>query len=136
MQSGVLQAGIAAAAIFVSACVPARQQDEKVVPVHEEPRHHLVFDGADARILDIQIPPGNTTLFHTHSNPVLYVNMSSSRTRSQTLGRDWSGGDSSQPAAGRGVQSSGTAGTASNPVAPSAEPVAGRMNSVTGYSTR
>ncbi len=71
----------------------AQQQDEKVVPVHEEPRHRLVFDSPVARVLDIQIPPGDTTLFHTHSNPILYVNMSSSQTRSQTLGQEWSGGE-------------------------------------------
>ena len=70
----------------------AARQDDKVVPVHQEPRHRLVFDNPVTKILDIQIPPGATTLFHTHSDPILYVPMSSSQTRSQTLGRDWSGG--------------------------------------------
>ena len=71
------------------------QQAERVVPVHQEPRHHLVFDSPGTRILDVQIPPGDTTLFHTHSDPILYVTMSTSRTRSQNIGEDWSA-----PAAG------------------------------------
>ena len=104
----------------------AQQQDEKVVPVHEEPRHRLVFDSPVARVLDIQIPPGDTTLFHTHSNPILYVNMSSSQTRSQTLGQEWSGGEAAARPAPRPPAAPAGAG------APPA--VFGRMNSVTSYS--
>ena len=66
-------------------------QEDKVVPVHQEPRHHLKFDAPGTRILDIQIPPGDTTLFHTHSDPILYVIISTSQMRSQTLGAEWSG---------------------------------------------
>ena len=95
----------------------AQAPDDKVVPVHEEPRHRLVFDSPGARILDIQIPPGDTTLFHTHSHPILYVNMSSSQTRSQTLGQEWSGGATARPAP-----------AAAPPAAPR------RMNSVTSYA--
>jgi quercetin dioxygenase-like cupin family protein len=109
---------LAASALLVVSVVA--QQDEKVVPVHEEPRHRLVLDRPETRILDIQIPPGDTTLFHTHSDPILYVNMASSQTRSQTHGREWSGGEAAkQPA---------TAAAPSAPFRP------GRMNSVTSYS--
>jgi quercetin dioxygenase-like cupin family protein len=74
------------------------QPADKVVPVHEEPRHRLIFDSPGTRILDVNIPPGDTTLFHTHSDPILYVNMSASQTRSQTLGGEWLGGDTAQAA--------------------------------------
>lgn len=66
--------------------------DESPVPVHEEPRHHLVFDSASIRILDIQIPPGDTTKFHTHDTAILYVPIARSQTRSQASGAEWSGG--------------------------------------------
>lgn len=92
-------------------------QDETIVPVHEEPRHHLVFDSPGTRILDVQVPPGDTTLYHTHSDPILYVSMSASRTRSQTLGGQWSGGDASQPASAA-------------PAAP------GRITSTTSYAVK
>lgn len=31
------------------------------VPVYEEPRHRLVFQNRYARVLDVVIPPGDTT---------------------------------------------------------------------------
>ncbi len=103
------------------------QQDDKVVPVHQEPRHHLVFESPGTRILDVQIPPGDTTLYHTHTDPILYVSMSASQTRSQTLGRDWTGGGASQqtePVATRGSL-------------PQIAPVRpGRMTSTTSYVTQ
>jgi quercetin dioxygenase-like cupin family protein len=123
--------------------LPARQP-ERVVPVHQEPRHHLVFDSPNTRILDVQIPPGDTTLFHTHSDPILYVTMSTSRTRSQNLGGDWSA-----PAAPGAPDAPGTPGAPGAPAAPSAPsapsapgaPVSptvppGRMMSTTSYAER
>jgi len=85
----------AAIAVFGAHLVSVQgaTQEEKIVPVHEEPRHHLVFDSPEMRIVDVQIPPGDTTLFHTHTDPILYVTMSTSVTRSQVLGREWSGGE-------------------------------------------
>lgn len=81
-----LMTGMAAPAL---AQAPAAAATEKWVPVFEEPRHHLVVDTPTLRILDIQIPPGDTTLFHMHNSAMIYVPISSSRTRSQTLGEDW-----------------------------------------------
>jgi hypothetical protein len=64
---------------------------QQAVPVHEEPLHHLVFNDDVAFILDVQIPSGDTTLYHTHTDPILYVSIGTSRTRSQVMGRDWVG---------------------------------------------
>ena len=100
------------------------QPAEKIVPVHEEPRHRLVFDSPGTRILDINVPPGDTTLFHTHGDPILYVSMSAARTRSQRLGSEWSGGEAAQ-------------GLNPKPPAPAVQPAAdrpGRMTSTTSYA--
>ena len=64
---------------------------QQAVPVHEEPRHQLVFEDDVALILDVQIPAGDTTLYHTHADPIFYVSIGTSRTRSQVMGRDWIG---------------------------------------------
>ena len=64
---------------------------QQAVPVQEEPRHQLVLDDEVAFILDVQIPPGDTTLYHTHADPIFYVSIGTSRTRSQVMGRDWVG---------------------------------------------
>ncbi len=72
---------------------------EKIVPVFEEPRHHLIVDTPTLRILDIQIPPGDTTLFHMHNSAMIYVPISSSRTRNQNLGEEWPAPSAAAPAA-------------------------------------
>ncbi len=87
MAVGLVAAGPAAA--YAQAPAPAAGSTEKWVPVFEEPRHHLVVDTPTLRILDIQIPPGDTTLFHMHNSAMIYVPISSSRTRNQNLGEDW-----------------------------------------------
>jgi hypothetical protein len=102
-------------------------QSDKVVPVHEEPRHRLVFESPQTRILDVQIPAGDTTLFHTHSDPILYVSMSQSQTRSQTLGREWG-----EAPAASAAQAAATAPAA--PAASAAPARPGRMTSTTSYA--
>ena len=64
---------------------------QQAVAVHEEPRHDLVFEDSSAFVLDVQIPSGDTTLYHTHTDPIFYVSIGTSRTRSQVMGRDWVG---------------------------------------------
>jgi quercetin dioxygenase-like cupin family protein len=73
-------------------------QDPPPVPLAQEPRHHVVFESPSTRIHDIQIPPGDTTLFHTHDTAILYVPIARSTTRSQALGAEWSGGGTAAPA--------------------------------------
>ena len=80
------------AGLPTEAVAQASTGQEKFVPVFQEPRHHLVVDTAALRIVDIQIPPGDTTLFHRHDSPMLYVPIASSRTRNQKIGEEWSGG--------------------------------------------
>jgi quercetin dioxygenase-like cupin family protein len=98
------------------ACIAAHPTGaQQVVPVHQEPLHRLVFESGPTRILDIRIPPGDTSLFHTHDAPNLYVSFSSPPTRSQVLGGEWS-----------------LPGTA----AARAEPAPGGLSSATGYAEK
>ena len=66
--------------------------DQPIVPVYHEPHHRQVFQYGPVRILDLQIPPGDRSWFHSHESPVLYVTLGTSATRTQNLGGDWSGG--------------------------------------------
>jgi hypothetical protein len=57
---------------FVIACLLVSQQlfaqpQQMAVPVEKEPYHRIVFQNQNVRIYDILIPPGEATLFHTHS---------------------------------------------------------------------
>lgn len=63
-----------------------------IMPVHQEPHHRQVFQRGPMRILDLQIPPGDVSWFHTHEWPVYYLTTSDSPTVSQTLGEEWGAG--------------------------------------------
>ncbi len=98
--------------------------ESPIVPVHEEPHHREVFHYGTTRILDLRVPPGDISWFHSHEWPVLYMTLGTSRVRTQNLGSDWGGGGGggarppgAQPpanaAAGSAPAASGPAGSAS-----------------------
>lgn len=64
---------------------------QEAVPVDREPRHRLVWEDGPVRVLDVRIPPGDTTLFHIHDAAILYVPVAVSPTDAQPLGGGWSG---------------------------------------------
>ncbi len=55
------------------------------VQVSQEPRHHKVFENEWVRILDVHIPPHDTTLMHKHSTPSVFIVLSNTKTGSQVL---------------------------------------------------
>jgi quercetin dioxygenase-like cupin family protein len=112
--------------------------DQPIVPVYHEPHHRQVFQYGPVRILDLQIPPGDMSWFHSHESPVLYVTLSTSATRTQNLGGEWSGGGrgagarpGGPPADGRGTPPRAgappAAGRGTGPQAP-------RATSTTSYA--
>ena len=66
------------------------------VPVREEPRHQPVLENKYFRLLDVWLPAGDTTMYHIHATPSLFVILSSTRTASQTKDSSW-GSDRSEP---------------------------------------
>jgi hypothetical protein len=58
------------------------------VPVRNEPRHHNIFDNGTVRILDVHIPPGDTSLFHIHATPSVFLVLSDRRTGSQIISEE------------------------------------------------
>lgn len=55
------------------------------IQVSQEPRHHKVFENEWVRILDVHIPPHDTTLMHKHSTPSVFMVLSNTKTGSQVL---------------------------------------------------
>ncbi len=99
-----------------------------VVPVHEEPHHRQVFQYGATRILDLRVPPGDMSWFHTHEWPVLYMTLGTSAVRTQNLGSDWSGG---------GARAGNPqAGAAPRPAQPPPERRMPRATSTTSYMER
>lgn len=64
------------------------------VLVHEEPRHRPVFQSDQIRMLNVQLLPGDTTLYHIHHTPSLFIYFSSTTTGSQLSGGNSSTGRS------------------------------------------
>ena len=82
----------------------AGQGQTPVMPVHQEPHHRQVFQNGPMRIIDLQIPPGDMSWFHSHEWPVFYLTVADSQTRTQILGEEWGAGR------GRGAAPGGAAG--------------------------
>ena len=59
------------------------------VPVREEPRHKPVLLNKYIRLLDVWLPPGDTTMFHIHATPSLFVVLTNTLTTSQVMGGTW-----------------------------------------------
>jgi quercetin dioxygenase-like cupin family protein len=108
------------------------ERQNPVVPVYQEPHHRQVFQHGPMRILDLQLPPGDISWFHSHESPVLYVTLGTSRTRTQNLGEDWGGRGARAGGAGRGTAPAGA--PAPTPPAAAATPPAPRATSTTSYA--
>jgi len=79
-----------AATLYCS--VRLRAQDSLVdkralnaIPVSKEPRHHIVFENKWIRVLDVRIPPGDTSLFHKHETPSVFIVLSDTKTGSEAI---------------------------------------------------
>ena len=93
-----------------------------IMPVHQEPHHRQVFQRGPLRILDLQLPPGDVSWFHTHEWPVYYLTTSDSPTVSQNLGEEW----------GAGRRGRGPAPNAGGAPAPAAAPPPGTAPAARG----
>lgn len=69
------------------------------VAVRNEPRHHNVFENDFVRVLDVFIPPGDTTQFHVHATPSLFIPFTTAKTASQIMGAQLLPGSNSLPGA-------------------------------------
>ena len=85
----------------------ARIADQPIVPVHDEPHHRQLFQYGPTRILELQVPPGDISWYHTHEWPVLYLTLSQSQTRTQNLGADPAAAGRGAAGAGRGAAGGG-----------------------------
>ncbi len=55
--------------------------------VKDEPRHHLVFENEYLRILDVHLAPNDTTQYHVHQTPSVFIALSKTITTNQSLGQ-------------------------------------------------
>ncbi len=111
----------------------AGQGQTPVMPVHQEPHHRQVFQHGPMRIIDLQIPPGDMSWFHTHEWPVFYLTVADSQTRTQILGLEWGArARGAGPAAPAGPRGAAPPAAAAPAAAPPAGPPAGQRAGAPG----
>jgi quercetin dioxygenase-like cupin family protein len=71
--------------LFLS-CMFAGQEAAAPVLVENEPLHHVVLKNESVIVMHLTLPPGERTLYHTHSHDRVAVNLSSTSITQQTLG--------------------------------------------------
>ncbi len=59
------------------------------VQVSKEPLHKKVLENKYLRLLDVWIKPGDTTLYHIHSTPSLFLHFTNTVVCSQAKGEAW-----------------------------------------------
>jgi quercetin dioxygenase-like cupin family protein len=120
--------GVLAQPSEAPAPVSRADRQSPVVPVHQEPHHREVFQHGTTRILDLQVPPGDMSWFHSHEWPVLYMTLGTSQVRTQNLGSDWGGG-------GGGARPAGAAPAGAAPAPPAQPPPARRTPRATSTTS-
>jgi len=75
-----------AAILFYAASVCAQVQ------VSKEPMHKKVLENKYIRLLNVWIQPGDTSLFHIHSTPSVFLILTTATTVSQIMGGEWEKG--------------------------------------------
>ncbi len=81
----VLWAAVSACLLFAEQAVA---QDPNI-SMHEEPRHRLLFEHDDLNLVEMSIPVGDTTFYHLHDHPTLWVILNDSVIESQYLDAEW-----------------------------------------------
>lgn len=77
-----------AIAVLGVLCPFAFSQDETVVPAHQEPRHVPKLVNEWVRIIDVEIPEGEQTLYHRHSIDYPYIFVTSVTLENQIYGQE------------------------------------------------
>jgi hypothetical protein len=72
--------------LFILASLVKPSIAQTPVPVVNEPFHKVIFSNDYVRIIEVQIPPGDTTRYHIHKTNSAIVFLSRNTTGSQPLG--------------------------------------------------
>jgi len=70
--------------IVVCKCLHAQ------VPVYEEPLHKVVLKNEYIRLIDVHLPPGDTTQFHIHAATSVFIHFTTSMIGGQVMGEAFS----------------------------------------------
>jgi len=69
--------------VFIAVC--SGTYDFAQPAVKDEPRHHNVFENDYVRVLDVYLPPNDTTQYHRHATPSVFIFLTKTTTASQLI---------------------------------------------------
>jgi len=67
--------------------IAATANAQDAVPANEEPRHRVKLQNEYVRIIDVEVPAGDATLYHTHSLDYPYVMVTDALLKNDVPGR-------------------------------------------------
>src|SRR6266566_2213617 len=73
------------ALFFFLSCIFNSQEASAPVPVENEPLHHVVLKNESVVVIHLTLPPGERTLYHTHSHDRVAVPLSGTSITQQVL---------------------------------------------------
>ncbi len=73
--------------ILLTAVIICSQLTTAQIHVRDEPRHHNVFENEFIRILDVHLGPGDTTQYHLHNTPSVFIRFTNTNVGSQLIGK-------------------------------------------------
>jgi hypothetical protein len=88
MKRQLLRSGVCAALLCLACSGVIAADGERIVPANEEPRHVVKLENEWVRIIDVEIPEGEQTLYHTHSFDYPYVLVTSVTLFNQLYGQE------------------------------------------------
>ncbi len=78
--------------ILLTAVITCSLLTTAQIHVRDEPRHHNVFENDFIRILDVHLGPGDTTLYHLHNTPSVFIVFTNTNVGSQLFGKQYQKG--------------------------------------------
>jgi hypothetical protein len=88
MKRRLLRSGVWAALLCLACSGVMAADDERILPANEEPRHVVMLENEWVRVIDVEIPEGERTLYHTHSLDYPYVLVTSVTLYNQIYGQE------------------------------------------------
>ena len=76
---------IGSAALLIILLLAGGFSSPAQIPVSKEPMHHVVFQNAWVRLLDVHIPAGDTSLMHKHEIPSVFIVLTNTKTGSEVV---------------------------------------------------
>jgi hypothetical protein len=74
--------------IVFAFCILISGIGEAQIQVSEESRHHKVLENDHVRLLDVHLPPGDTSLIHIHTTPSVFLILQNVKTGSQVISEE------------------------------------------------